>query len=477
MANKKPNHRFRVPRLMLLPCLKITRKILPASLFIAVGLASVVWSVLAVGDLGIQQNSRLDELDATLEMAELNGLLLSKAAGTGSWDAQCCELNGVMPASQIDDVGNYLVVSLAGILSLNEFTSANLVLFWFNLVVFAISIALLANFVSKYRSQTFSKVFCVLGVVSLTYSTVTDSLLFSAYGRKGLPTQLGDSYDRVDLFYGLQSTILFFALVLSLLLFRKDDYEITKANWYARLLAMCLVLAIAEIFRSGASLTLVPVLIWILRGKQKMIPTILVAGVSAIAISRLLLTLVSSIRWLQTGMNPFESSGSHPVWHTLYLGLSFNFDGSNNSFGIQWSDNWLYELAQRIEPSIAILDNSYGTLVRRLFLEQVRNEPVAVLVQYISKLISGIILIIPELAFIVVLQFTLHRRSRLVSNGTQYLSRVYPVVLYSLWGCVVAIPSVTYLNLTIPVAHICVLNLLLLLLNPINRRSVLHGAT
>lgn len=461
---------------MFLSYLKITRKILPTSLFIAVGLASVVWSVLAVGDLGIQQNSRLDELNATLELAELKGLLLSKAVGTGSWDAQCCEVNGVMPASQIDDIGNYLVVSVAGILPMLELTSANLVLFWFNLFVFTISIAILAVFVSKNLSQNFSKVFCILGVVSLTYSTVTDSLLFSAYGRKGLTTQLGDSYDRVDLFYGLQSTISLFALVLSLLLFQKDDFKTTRANWYARFFVVCLILAIAEIFRSGASLTLVPVLIWTGRAKQKMIPKVLVAGVSALAISRLLLTLVSSIRWLQTGMNPFESSGSHPVWHTLYLGLSFNFDGSNNSFGIQWSDNWLYELAQKIDPSIAILDNSYGTLVRQLFLEQVRNEPVAVLVQYVSKLVSGILLIVPELAIIVILQFTLRQRLRLANNGTRYLSRAYPVVLYSLWGCIVAIPSVTYLNLTIPVAHVCALNLLLLLLDPVYRRSVLNGA-
>lgn len=429
--------------------------------FVLGGLILCLFSIMRVGPIGIQQNSRSDELQATLQVAQSDRLILTKQAGTGSWDSQCCASSNVMPASQNDDVGNYLLVSILGAIAGNFFSSSSSILYLLNALFFLAGFLFLSSAVALRTGKSLATTWFTLSVLSALYSVATSSQFLGSLGRRMVFTNATDTYVQVDLFYGIHGSVTM--LIASCWLFsqaRNSSQQSDRASWQNSI-AACVSLAILELFRSGSIIALAPFIFWTHRNPRPSIRRAFVIIVASFLLFRSLLLGLSLLRWLQTGINPLHGSTTHPLWHTLYLGLSFSLDGTHDSFGIQWSDNWLYDLVGQINPSAGILTNEYDQIVKSLYITTVLQDPIAVVVQYFSKFMIGLFLLLPE--FVILFLLFLSLKIRRLGDRSQNFHSGYAffVPLPAVLGLVLAIPAVTYVNLAAPLAQLCALELAL----------------
>lgn len=78
---------------------------------------------------------------------------------------------------------------------------------------------------------------------------------------------------------------------------------------------------------------------------------------------------------------PIDSNG-HPIWHSIYLGLSY----LQNPYGIEWSDTVALEKAKTINPKIISCSDEYEQILKNQFFEILKNDPSFIIRTLLAKL-------------------------------------------------------------------------------------------
>lgn len=412
--------------------------------------------------VSISQSGRLEELEVVAQESRPGGRgFLVKAAGTGQVDAQCCEVDGVMPAPIIDDVGLYVVAAVLSRTLDAGFTESHfyrILLSNWLLGVIAISL-----FIALRCDRSFVLILAGTSVLSALYSFAFKGTLFVNYGFRWSGSG--------DLFYGLQSSFAFCGLGFVLLAGHLTRIVRSKLVATFAFALGVLVISATEVIRSGAILWMPPLLLWASTAvyKRQLWLKVFLVITSAWFGSKLLLLVFGAIRRFQTGISLDLSSLSHPIWHTLYLGLSYTLDGSVNGFRVQWDDNWLYDEVLRAMPAVSLHSTEYNLQVRRWFIEAVLQDPLLMLQVTIWKMLGIVQILWQELLIGTALMFAVILRVRKPGRGDQLL---FASLVGSISPLLIAIPTPQYLGFALPLSHSYLILALLALISR-NRSSLL----
>lgn len=382
-----------------------------------------------------------------MEEARDHNYLLVKKTGSGQEDMQCCSVNGLMPAAWADDSGLYVAAAMIAMFTNTTISDSYA---WFYRVfkaLYFIGCIFISWFIARQFKFQFSLVFCVLTVVICATQLSISYLPFVNYG-----------FGRGDLFYGSLSVVMFAAIGLVLLVasvVRETNKNLT--NW-AGIASVCLITAFAELFRSGARL-LFPLIFVTFCFSVK--PKLLWWYVSCVFVgswfaSLILAVSMSAVRWAQTGIPIDIGTAGHGIWHTLYLGLSFAIDESNNSFGIPYSDNYLYDLLLGSNPELQLYSTEYQSLVRQMYWEQLVAHPKQVLTMYMAKSIAAVLVVWIEIVCLTILAVMLRNRRGFGAEKVHFMFGVAAIGA-SLMSLVVAMPQKAYLVFATPWLQVLVL--------------------
>lgn len=410
------------------------------------------------------QSNRILELDAVAQESRPGGRgFLTKAAGTGQEDAQCCEVDGVMPAPTTDDLGIYVLASILG----RTFNVGFVEHHYFRVLLAAwvFGVVSLSLFLVLRQGLRALLVFPVVASLAYIYSYAVDGgLLFVNYGRRWSGAG--------DLFYGLQSTLAF--AILGPLLISGHVTRVAKSN-LVRIGAYSFglfLIATTEVIRSGSILWMTPILLWASNAARKKYPLprfVLLAFVAWVTSKAILLSF-GALRWLQTGIKIDLSTLSHPSWHTLYLGLSYTLDGTMNQFGVRWDDNWLYQEVSKVIPSVRLYSAEYNLQVRTWFIEALIEHPMLALQVLGWKLTDAAKLFWQEIAIGVVLMMVRVVLARKPINDSQL---VFAALSGSTVPLLIAIPIPQYLGFALPLSHVLIVAALFSLI-PRSRSTLLQ---
>jgi hypothetical protein len=362
--------------------------------------------------LPVSQSNRLIEMDALMEEARDHNYLLVKKSGSGQEDMQCCSLDGWMPAAWADDSGLYVVSAMIAMFTNTTISESYS---WFYRVFkafYLMGCIFISWFIARKFKFQFSSVFCILTVAICGTQLSLSYLPFVNYG-----------IGRGDLFYGSLSAVMFAAIGLVLLVasvIRETNKKFT--NWVG-IASVCLITAFAELFRSGALLLLPLIFVtFCFSMKTKLlwwyVSCIFVGSWFA---SLVLAMSVSAVRWAQTGIPIDIGITGHGIWHTLYLGLSFAIDESNSSFGILWSDNYLYDQLLAGNPELQLYSTEYQDLVKKMYWEQLAAQPKQVLTLYSAKSIAAVLVVWQEIVCLTILAVILRNRRRFAVEKIHYI--------------------------------------------------------
>jgi hypothetical protein len=110
---------------------------------------------------------------------------------------------------------------------------------------------------------------------------------------------------------------------------------------------------------------------------------IMYAVVTAGAIASTFATpVLLRVRDVAFNIPPTQMLQRHGVFHSLYIGLG----AVDNPFGIAWRDEVGFEVAQKALPGTIPLTSAYYSVMRGLYFDIVRNDPLTVLRIYGEKL-------------------------------------------------------------------------------------------
>lgn len=87
---------------------------------------------------------------------------------------------------------------------------------------------------------------------------------------------------------------------------------------------------------------------------------------------------------LETNPEYKSRSISHPLWHPIYLGLSY----LDNPYGIEWEDAIGFKTAVSIDPEVQLYSEKYELLLKNRFFAILRENPIFVLKTLLFKLFS-----------------------------------------------------------------------------------------
>lgn len=375
-----------------------------------------------------------------MQEARDNNYLLVKQAGTGQDDMQCCSVNGLMPAAWADDPGLYVVAAVIAMLTKTTLLETYSWLYKLFHALYSLGCIFLSLFIARHFRYRFPSVFCVLTVLICVVQRTSDYLPFVNYG-----------IGRGDLFYGFLSVVMFVAVGLVLLVARNIVRADQRLSVWAGIASIAIITAFAELFRSGAILFLPLIFITVCSSLKRRVIFWYAICITMLAwtASQLFALSVSAIRWAQTGIPIDFGANGHGIWHTLYLGLSFAIDGSNDSFGISWSDNYLYDLLLERNSGLVLYSSEYQELARQLYWDQVAAHPTQVLTQYVAKTVAAALTVWPEISCLIVLTAFHCKIRTLTSIKSQILFGVLAIGA-SLMSLVVAMPDRSYLIFATP---------------------------
>jgi hypothetical protein len=425
------------------------RRVAAVIVCLSVSLVALFFTSSSIPLLPVSQSNRLIEMDALMVEARDHNYILVKKAGSGQQDMQCCSVNGWMPAAWADDPGLYVVSAMIAIFTSTTISESYS---WFYRVfkaLYFMGCIFLSWFIARQFRFRFSSVFCVLTVAICGTQLSLGYLPFVNYG-----------IGRGDLFYGSLSVVMFAAIGLVLLVasvIRETNKKLT--NWVG-IISVCFITAFAELFRSGALLLLPLIFMTFCFSVKKKLLWWYVSCVfiGAWFASLSLALSITAVRWAQTGIPIDIGTTGHGIWHTLYLGLSFSIDGSDTSFGIPWSDNYLYDLLLGTNPKLQLYSNEYQRLVRHMYLEQLAAQPKQVFTLYLAKSITAVLVVWKEIVFLTVLAAILKKGQRF--GAKIHLMFGVAATGASLMGLVVAMPQTVYLVFATPWLQVLVVVLI-----------------
>jgi len=350
-------------------------------------------------DSVVSQEIRHEELAQTYRASLESGNLLTKYAGTGYVDTQSEPVGKFEAAGWTDDLGVYVVTSAVGIVGIDNL-SINLILRIFTNVVYLVSLILCAliirklYFCSSLAAMSYVVMFNVFALLVFHAPLGVTLGRNNSYLGSSLCTPFVDCGE-VDLFYGVQSLVVF-ASCCALILVAVN----TADRWRrSSALSIASVIAIAMLFRSDIGIGLVLLFAfsmfffnhWTIR--RIAMHAVLIYALSVV-LKSVVVTSLYYIRFLQSGIPVFEHPQGHPVWHALYIGLSFNLSGINqtSSFGVIFQDNFLYQLVASQYPAMVWNSKQYSDVVRSMFFDLVRDNPVKFFGQLLTK--SGLVFVL-----------------------------------------------------------------------------------
>lgn len=375
-----------------------------------------------------------------MEEARDHNYLLVKGAGSGQQDMQCCSVNDLMPAAWADDPGLYVVAAIIAVFTDTTLSETQSWFYWLFKSLYLMGCIFVAWFAARQFKLRFSSVLCALMV------SICGAVLFLNY----LPF-VNYGVGRGDFFYGFLSVVMFATIGLTLLMTSVLQNSDHGPRTWVVITTVCLITAVAELFRSGA-LLLLPLIFTTFCFSVRtrlLIWYMFCVFAGSWLLGRILAVSISIVRWAQTGIPIDIGISGHGIWHTLYLGLSFTIDGANNSFGILWSDNFLYELITAGDPTVELYSTEYQDMARHLYWNQVAAEPVRIIVLYFAKTLAAVFLVWPEIVCLTIITLILQYQRKL---GLKWLHFTCGVAASgaSLSSLVVAMPQTEYLIFATP---------------------------
>lgn len=421
-------------------------------------------------DSVVSQEIRHEELAQTYRASLETGNLLTKYAGTGYGDTQSEPVGKFEAAGWTDDLGLYVVTSAVGIVGIDNL-SINSILQIFAHVVYSISLILCTFIIRKLYFCSSSAAMSYVVMFNVFALLVFHAPLGVTMGRNNsylgssLCTPLVDCGE-VDLFYGIQSLVVFASCCALILI------VVNNANRWKRASAITVasIIAVAMLFRSdlgiGLALLFAFSMFFFNHWKIRRIAmhTVLIYALSVV-LQFFVVTSLYFIRFLQSGIPVFEHPQGHPVWHALYIGLSFNLSGIKqmSSFGVYFQDNFLYQIVASQFPDIVWNSKQYSDIVRSMFFDLVRENPVGFLGQLLTKAGLIFVLVAPQVFLLALMtKFDCFSRQGFVAMRTK-LTVVALMLVLSLSFAVGAIfvwPSQMYIPGTIAFLELILLILL-----------------
>ena len=421
-------------------------------------------------DSVVSQEIRREELVQTYTASLESGNLLTKYAGTGYDDTQSEPVGEFEAAGWTDDLGLYVVTSAVGIIGIDNL-SINSILRIFAHVVYSMSLILCTRIVRKMYFCSSEAAMSYVVMFNCFALLVFHAPLGVTLGRNN--SYLGSSLctpfvdcGEVDLFYGVQSLVVF-ACCCALIL-----VAVNRADQWRRssTLLVASVIAIAMLFRSDLGIGLVLLFAfsmfffnhWTIR--RIAMHAVLIYALS-VFLNFFVVTSLYFVRFMQSGIPVFEHPQGHPVWHALYIGLSFNLSGIKqmSSFGVYFQDNFLYQIVASQFPEIVWNSKQYSDIVRSMFFDLVQENPARFLVQLLTKAGLVLILVAPQIFILgLMTKFDSFSRHGFVSMRTK-LTVVGLMLVLSLSfavGAILVWPSQMYIPGTIAFLELMLMILL-----------------
>lgn len=312
-----------------------------------------------------RQGTRVDGLERSLALLEHGGPILS-VPGTAPGQ--------LLPAGGGDDQGLYLIVPwLAHVLGWQD--PVNL-LRWIALVALGIAIALYPWMIRRLTCS-------VLAGLLSPFALLIGLWLMP----------LGD-------IYWVATWVTLLLVPLLLLLDRR-----WPRHGFAALLALLVVASVASSIRAQAGL---PVLIGaalILLRRQW--PgwwrggAIVLCVVAYLSFSTIAMAGARAVRESQLDGRTLvgQTGGSHPFWHTAYLGLGY----LPNRWDIHYFDDIAYRDVLRVDPKAEYLGPAYGRILRERYFSLLRDDPLYGAKVYGAKLLGALRPAVPALLALVLL--------------------------------------------------------------------------
>lgn len=322
------------------------------------------------------------ELRATYDAYRETGVPLVKENGTGSWYGGMPG-TGLTKAAGDDDPGSYLIASWMG--HLTGSASPYPGLRWAMALLCALPMLLLPVTVARIfgRARAGIAMLALPVVVWLVNGTV---LAGTEYG-------LADrvSPTRVYALYGLPASLMFLSLVLVAYIVTRRPGVRSALLWTLVLVALA---ACGNLLRSLSGVGIasaVGVVWWVAwRGRLRWAVAVGAAVTSVVLASWLPGVVMDRINESRDRVVMAEASrlpDAHGTWHPLYLGLSYPqpITGDPSPFGVQWSDEFGWQKAREVDPSVVVASAEYDAIMKDLFLDKVTESPLVALRLYLTK--------------------------------------------------------------------------------------------
>jgi len=385
------------------------------------------------------------ELSATYDAYRETGVLLVKDADRGSPQTQTM-LGGVaddelVPAAWDDDPGAYIAASLLGKLTGTESPYPGLALTTAFLI--ALPLLWLPTAVARIFRRARAGYALILLPPAMWLLNQGTILVGTEYGLSDGLSQL-----RVHAFYGIASSLVFLSLALVLYL------STFRLGWRGLLFATAVIAVLAgfaDLAKALAGLGValaVGVLWWLNSTGKWRWGRAAAATACAVALSFGVQAAVMGI--VDVGREDAVASASqgipefHGTWQQLYLGLSYPepITGQPSPFDVDYATAFAQAKAAEVDPDAVIGSAQYDTIMRDLYLDAVRSDPLAAIGTYLSKALFVIKQFGAMIAFIVVaFVVALTRRSpqrRLLGAS---IAIALPTVILGLLSPVLVMPD------------------------------------
>lgn len=426
-----------------------SNRLWPRSTSIFLILVGVVLSVLSflvvlnMPALG-WHSARAKELQATYSAYRETGVLLIKAPNSGSKYTQVPATGPWVSAAWDDDPGAYVVASLMGDVTNSPSPYPGLDLAEALLV--ALPLLWLPTAVARIfkRARAGYAVILLPPVIWLTNNGTV--LAGTEYG-------LSDSVSTVRVYalYGIEASLLFASLSL-LVLF--CTFRLRTSALIAVSLLFAVLAAAGNLSRSLSGMGVaaaVGILWWLHTSKRWRWAAAIVGGIAtivlAVGLQSAVMTGINSARSWATHSSLADLPNAHGTWHPLYLGLAYPqpFTGQPSALGIVWSDEFGWDKARQIDPTVVIASAQYDDIIKGLYLDEVAKHPGTVAKIYVEKFLFVVKHFGAMVIFIVIgLVLALMRRSPRRRPLGAAVSVTIPALLLGLIPPVLVMPLIYY---------------------------------
>ncbi|MDF1605214.1 glycosyltransferase [Nocardioides sp. YIM 152315] len=324
------------------------------------------------------------ELRATYDTYRETGVPLLKENGTGSWYGSV-EGTGLTRAAGDDDPGSYLVASWMSHLTGSDSPYPGLR--WAMALLCALPLLILPLTVARVFRRARAG-YAMLLLPPVTWLVNKGTVLVGT--EYGLSDQV--AVTRVYALYGMAASMLFLNLVLL-------TYVATRRLGLRALVALSVLFVVlasaSNLLRSlsGVGVALAVGVLWWLNWSRGRLRLVVAAGAGLVAVAGAMVLPGLFMDRVDDARNPLLSEAAeslpsaHGTWHPLYLGLSYPqpITGAPSEFGITWSDEFGWAKAREVDPDVLVASAEYDAIMKDLYLDQVREKPVAAMRLYLAK--------------------------------------------------------------------------------------------